>query len=265
MDKDLRVALFPMRIAWEDKKANFDTLQGALESMHPDTDLIILPETFSTGFPSGEYKEHVRAMAERNSGPTVEMLKRLAAHYNVAIAGSFIADSGGSLYNRAFFIEPSGEETFADKRHLFTMAGEHKVFSRGHDRLKVRYRGWNIALIVCYDLRFPVWCRNVGNDYDLLVAVANWPVPRVSAWSSLLVARAIENECYVCVVDCKGTDLKGFVYDGASAAIDFKGKDIGVAAPDGNIIYALLQRDKLDAFRSKFPAWADADTFSLER
>ena len=183
----------------------------------------------------------------------------MAARNNIAIAGSFIADSGGSLYNRAFFIEPSGEETFADKRHLFTMAGEHNSFSYGRDRLAVRFRGWNIAVVVCYDIRFPVWCRNVQNEYDLLIAVANWPKVRVNAWNQLLIARAIENEAYVCGVDCSGTDNNGFEYDGSSMAVDFKGKDISVerdsqeSDPGTRILYANLSKEKLEAFRSKFP------------
>ncbi len=262
LPNDLNVCLFPMPIVWDSKETNLSHLTEAIEHIHPATDLLILPETFSTGFPSGEDKETVRALAERNTGHTIDTLKHLARMHNMAIAGSFIADSGGSLYNRAFFIEPNGEETFADKKHLFTMAGEDKVFSHGVRRLKVRYRSWNIAMIVCYDIRFPVWCRNVGNDYDLLIAVANWPTVRVDAWNQLLRARAIENEAYVCGVDCKGTDKKGFEYDGSSAVIDFKGKDISVPS-DYGLIYGVLSRQRLDAFRDKFPAWRDADNFDI--
>lgn len=161
-NNDLHVALFPQQIEWGNKSRNLQTLSEVADSLHPDTDLLIVPETFSTGFPSGD-KESIRPLSERNTGETIDFIKAVAARNNIAIAGSFIADSGGSLYNRAFFIEPSGEETFADKRHLFTMAGEHNSFSYGHDRLAVRFRGWNIAMVVCYDIRFPVWCRNVQN------------------------------------------------------------------------------------------------------
>lgn len=261
-DKDLKVALFPQEIVWNDKKHNLDTLTDVISRVHPETDLLILPETFSTGFPIAG-KEEIRALAERNTGETIDLLKRLSSKYNVAIAGSFVADSGGSLYNRAFFIEPSGEETFADKKHLFTMAGEDKSFSRGFDRLSVRFRGWNIAMVVCYDIRFPVWCRNRANEYDLLIAVANWPEVRVDAWNKLIMARAIENEAYVCAVDCKGTDNHGFIYDGSSHIIDFKGKSIAVEGPTDGLLYGLLSKGKLDAFRTKFPAWQDADSFQL--
>lgn len=261
--KNLNVCLIPLEIKWEDKAANLSNLDTLLKSVHPETDLVILPETFSTGFPSGEEKEYVRGLAERNTGDTIDYLKSLSKHYNIAIAGSFIADSAGSLYNRAFFLEPSGDEYFCDKRHLFTMAGEDKVFSKGHGRLSVRFRGWNIAMVVCYDVRFPAWCRNVNNEYDLLIAVANWPTVRIDAWNKLIPARAIENLAYVCAVDCKGTDKRGFEYDGSSMAVDFKGKDITVKTGDSGLLYATLSHDKLDAFRSKFPAWADADYFAL--
>lgn len=260
---DLKVCLYPQELVWNDKEHNLAQLEKTLECVHPATDLLILPETFSTGCPYGD-KESLRSLAERNSGETVERIKRLAARHGVAIAGSFLAETGGLLCNRAFFIEPSGEETFADKRHLFSMAGEDKILSPGVKRLKVRYRGWEIAMVVCYDIRFPVWCRNSGNDYDLLIAVANWPEARVQAWRKLLMARAIENEAYVCGVDCKGRDVKDIPYDGSSMAIDFKGNDISVADPEGHdLIYATLSLEKLRAFRNKFPAFRDADNFRI--
>ncbi len=261
--KDLKVCLYPQEIVWNDKEKNFNNLEKALQRMHPATDLMIIPETFSTGCPYGD-KESVRQLAERNSGKTIERLKELAARYHVALAGSYLADTGGLLANRAFFIEPNGEDYFGDKRHLFSMAGEDKLLSPGHNRMKVRYRGWEIAMVVCYDVRFPVWCRNVGNEYDLLIAVANWPKARIEAWSKLLMARAIENEAYVCGVDCKGKDVKDIEYDGTSLAIDFKGNDISVSDPEGgDLIYAVLSLDRLRAFREKFPAFKDADGFTI--
>ncbi len=260
----LNVCLIPFEIKWNDKQANFLKLEEMLGKVHPDTDLVILPETFSTGFPSGKDKETVRELAERNTGETIDFLKRLADRHNFALAGSFIADSGGSLYNRAFFIEPGDEESFADKRHLFTMVGEHKCFSKGYERMRVRFRGWNIAMIVCYDIRFPVWCRNVNNEYDLLIAVANWPKVRVDAWNKLIYARAIENEAYVCAVNCRGVDDAGFEYDGSSMAVDFKGVAVSAEITQDGLIYASLSGDKLMRFREKFPAFRDADSFSLE-
>mgnify|MGYP001025022164 CR=1 FL=1 len=259
MNKDLNVCLVPMQIDWDDKQSNIQRLEKIMDQVHPDTDLVILPETFSTGFPVGKDKEAVRVLAERNTGATIDKIKELAARHHTAIAGSFIADTGGSLYNRAFFIEPSGDEYFEDKRHLFTMAGEDKIFSRGYSRMGVRFRGWNIAMVICYDIRFPIWCRNRLNEYDALIVVANWPLVRVDAWNKLLPARAIENLSYICAVNCMGTDNKGFVYDGSSAVIDFKGKNVSVPVENSNLIYARLCRQKLDDFRAKFPAWRDAD------
>lgn len=246
-----------MPIKWGDKETNLTLLESSLERVHPDTDLVVLPETFSTGFPSVTDKEIVREYAERNSGETIERLKALARRYNFAIAGSFIADTGGLLFNRAFFIEPGGDEYFADKRHLFSMAGENKIFSAGTDRLKVRFRGWNIAMVVCYDIRFPIWCRCHGNEYDLLLAVANWPEPRISAWETLLPARAVENQSYVAAVNCIGSDSNNYRYNGSSGVYDFKGKEIGIRS--GDFIYASLSAGRLFSFREKFPAWKDAD------
>lgn len=143
------------------------------------------------------------------------------------------------------------------------MAGEDRVFSRGYQRMKVRYRGWNLAMVICYDIRFPVWCRNFDNEYDALIVVANWPDVRVGAWNALLPARAIENEAYVCAVNCKGTDSAGFTYDGASGVYDFKGKDVSVKIEPDDFVYATLSRERLDNFRAKFPAWRDADPFRI--
>lgn len=262
MTTDLHVALLPMHITWGDKEKNFETLRQEMANLHPMTDLLILPEMFSTGFQTGD-KESIRPLSERNTGETINKLKELAKQYNMGIAGSFIADSGGSLYNRGFLIEPSGEETFADKKHLFTFAGEQKSFSHGYERMHVRFRGWNLAMVICYDIRFPVWCRNVDLEYDILIAVANWPKVRIDAWNKLLPARAIENLAYVCGVDCSGIDDHGFEYDGSSHVIDFKGKEIGQTIENSNAIYATLSKEKLDSFRTKFGAWRDADTFKF--
>lgn len=262
MASQLNICMFPQEITWGDKPHNLAVVAQAMQEVHPDTDIVVLPEMFSTGFITKD-KEEVREMAERNSGETVDFLMRLAAKHNKAIAGSFVADTGGSLFNRAFFIEPDGETTFADKRHLFRMGGEDKIFSQGYERMRVRFRSWNIAMVICYDLRFPVWCRNVDNEYDLMIAVANWPKVRIDTWNTLLRARAMENLSYVVGVNCRGVDPSGHEYDGASAAIDFKGKDISMRHPSSPFAYASLSKEKLQAFRDKFPAWNDADRFKL--
>lgn len=263
MEHKLNVALLPLEITWRDKTNNFNNLEQTLKTLHQDTDLLVLPETFSTGYITGPDKDTVRLYAERNTGDTIEKIKKLAKEYNIAICGSFIADSGGSLYNRAFFIEPSGDEIFADKKHLFTMAGENEIFSEGFTRLSVRYRGFNIAMVVCYDIRFPVWCRNVNNEYDVLITVANWPDVRINALKTLLPARAIENESYVVMVNCKGTDEKGFDYSGDALTYDYKGKEISIGMEHSPFRYAQLDLEALERFRKKFPAWNDADSFKI--
>ena len=175
-----------------------------------------------------------------------------------------MASTAGQIYNRAFFIEPNGEDTFYDKKHLFAFGGEDKVYKAGFTQAPViRFRGFNVKLIVCYDLRFPVFCRNVNNAYDVLIVVANWPHSRQQAWKQLLIARALENECYVCGVNRSGTDSSGVEYgEGSSFVIDFKGKIIGQRT-DGAVIEAELRPDALLQFREKFPAWRDADSFTL--
>lgn len=267
MSKDLNVCLFPLCLEWDNIMTNLNALESALESMRRDTDLLILPETFTTGFPSGKSSEEISDMVAKYQDVVINTICNLARKYNIAICGSIVYYENGELFNRALFIEPNKEITFADKRHLFSMAGENEIFTPGNKRLGIRYRGWNIAMVVCYDVRFPVWCRNVGNEYDLLIAVANWPEVRISAWNKLLPARAIENEAYVCAVNCKGTDPKDFTYDGSSLVVDFKGNVICENSTDNSdtneMIYAKLNREALERFREKFPAFTDADSFKI--
>lgn len=262
MNKDLNLALIPLTIEWNAVEENLERLEEMAAAVHPDTDLIVLPETFATGFPTGQSREEIMAVTAEYQHMVLDRLKAIAAQKNMAICGTTITLAHDTLQNAAFFVEPNGEVTMQGKRHLFTMAGEDRIFTPGTRRLKVRYRGWNIAMAVCYDLRFPVWTRNVANEYDLLIYPANWPVVRVSAWDALLPARAIENEAYVCGVNCKGTDAGGFEYNGSSHLIDYKGKEIATDTGQG-ILYATLSRKGLDTFREKFPAWKEADAFRL--
>lgn len=263
-DSILKLCLAPTEIFWGDKNRNIEFLENIFRNVHEETDLIVLPEMFSTGFPSNKNKEEFRELAERNTGKTIELLKQFSSDKNLAVAGSFIADSGGLLFNRAFFIEPSGDEYFADKRHLFSLGGEDKIFKTGDKRLSVRFRGWNISMIICYDLRFPVWCRNCNLEYDLMIAIANWPDARIDTWDTLLKARAIENESYVCGVNCKGIDNMGCQYNGSSHVFDYKGKDIVVKANKEGLLYSTLSMKKLNRYREKFPFWKDNDSFNLE-
>lgn len=267
MDRNLNIAAIEDNIIWADKKANITQLRKNIDFLPSGIDLVILPEMFSTGFIVD--KDSANNLAERNTEDTIKELQNLSNEHRFAIAGSFLARTAGKLYNRAFFIEPSGDETFYDKHHLFRMAGECDIFSAGAVQSPVvRFRGWNIKLLVCYDLRFPVWCRNTkDNNFDLLIFVANWPKARINAWTTLLSARAIENESYVCGVNRCGVDPNGIEYaDGTSAIIDYKGKIIGCRNTESKhpqIINAVLDYKKLQSFREKFPAWKDADDFDI--
>ena len=245
------------------KQANIEMLEQRLAQWGDDADLVILPEMFTTGFITGD-PQKAADLAERNSGDTIKRLHDLAEQYQVAFTGSFLASTASQLYNRAFFIEPNGDETFYDKKHLFTMGGEKKLYHEGKKNAPIiRFRGMNIKLIVCYDLRFPVFCRNVNNQYDMLVVVANWPKVRHNAWKTLLMARAIENECFVCGVNRSGLDEQGVDYgENSSFIFDFKGRDITNRLKQG-VCGAEVLHDDLQRFREKFPVWADADTFSL--
>lgn len=253
----LNVSILQYDIAWEDKAANVATVERMLASSETSHDLVVLPEMFSTGF-----SMQSNLLAEESSGETIARIKRLAKEYDAAICGSFIAADAGNYYNRGFFITPDSE-CYYDKRHLFRMGSETKHFSPGNGRLIVPFRGFNICLLVCYDLRFPVWARNVDNEYDLLVYVANWPQQRAHVWNALLVARAIENLSYVCGANRIGTDGMNLHYAGDSSVIDFKGEGIARLHSLEGIATSQLSKQKLDMFREKFPAWKDADRFEL--
>lgn len=267
--KSLNIAIIEYDIAWADKMANFNIVGEAMAKMPQDTDLVILPEMFSTGFIT-ESREKAASLAERNTQSTINWLQEVTAAHNVAITGSFLAHTASQLYNRAFFIEPNGDDTFYDKRHLFRMGGETEIYNRGVTFAPVvRFRGWNIKLVVCYDLRFPAWCRNNFNKnaYDLLAVVANWPRARQHPWHTLLAARAIENLSYVCGANRSGIDPYKVDYSsGSSALYDFKGMPCStkpIAFGGGNVYSYALDRQALDNFREKFPAWMDADLTSL--
>lgn len=264
LENKLKLCLVPMELEWGNKESNLKTLEDIFTKIHPETDLVVLPETFSTGFPSNEMQKDIVSLAETNEGETISLLKKLSKEHNLAITGSFIGKTDSSLFNRSFFLEPSGDEYYAAKRHLFSPGGEDKIFSPGEKRLSVRYRGWNISMIVCYDIRFPVWCRNCNNEYDLLIAVANWPVSRIDTWDTLLKARAIENSSYVCGVNCRGIDNLGGDYNGSSHVFNYKGKDLAVDVSNDGLLYAGLSLQKLQNYRSKFPSWKDADDFMIK-
>lgn len=256
----LRVAALPLDIAFADKKANREAVEKAFGSLPEGTDLVVLPELFSTGYTDDP--DLLREMAEKNTSRTMDFIKGLAAQHGTAIAGSFLAYTAPGIYNRAFFIEPSGEETFYDKHHLFSVSSEAKLLHRGIDPVRtVRFRGWNIATIICYDLRFPVWCRNRHNRYDLLLVPANWPAARGYAWKHLLIARAIENQCAVVGANRGGHDRYGD-YDGQSYIFDCHGISSGHIV--GPFVCSDLSREAQEEYREKFPVASDADDFSID-
>ncbi|MCE5224536.1 MAG: amidohydrolase [Porphyromonadaceae bacterium] len=259
MAENLRVSMVQSHIIWEDRNENLGYYGELLRRISGKTDLAVLPETFSTGFTM-----NVEPLADEMDGITVNTIKKWAADYKMAVAGSFIAKDNGKYYNRAFFITPEGDSLFYDKRHLFQMGDEDQYFTAGDKRLVVSYRGWNICLLVCYDLRFPVWSRNVNNEYDLLIYCANWPEARKKVWKILLQARAIENMSYVCGVNRVGIDGKGFTYRGDSLIISPKGKKLADAGKREEVTRTVsLSMDEISELRSKFPAWKDADDFTI--
>lgn len=255
----LRVAALPLNIQWGNREANLDAVEVALKHLPLGTDVVVLPELFSTGYIDDA--EQMRSLAERNTGATIDRIKEWAAHYSVAIAGSYLASTPPHIYNRGFFIEPSGEETFYDKHHLFSRSNEGNVFRAGDESMPiVRFRGWNIAMIICYDLRFPVWCRSKENSYDMLLVPANWPQARAYAFEHLLIARAIENQAVVVGANRGGSDKFGD-FEGLTRIYDYLGQPVGTQV--GPFIMAEVSRTKQDEFRQRFPVSRDADDFTI--
>lgn len=255
----MRISILQTDTTWEDKEDNLKRLRNKLEKLRGETDIVLLPEMFSTGF-----SMQSQALAEPVDGYTISTLQSWAKEYNIALAGSYIASNNGNYYNRGFFLTPDSEAFYYDKKHLFRMGREEECFSSGNSRIIIPYRGWNICLLICYDLRFPVWSRNVNNAYDLLIYVANWPTARRHAWDTLLAARAIENMAYVCGANRIGTDGYGLAYNGGSAIYSSKGKVIVKATDDKeDIITTDLNLNELHTFRDKFRVWMDADEFNM--
>lgn len=279
----IKIAAYPMKIAWADPAENLRNVASVMTHLQPGTDILVLPELFSTGFMQD--KEVILSLAEGTTGNTMGHLKLLSKNFGVAIAGSFLCRVGDRIYNRAFFVEPSGEETFYDKRHLFSLSLEHTLFTPGQSLPPVvRYRGWNIALSVCYDLRFPVWCRNCKHSYDIMLVPANWPTSRGYAWKHLIIARAIENQAIYVGANRGGSDDFGD-YDNLTYIADGLGKLISeevsrsknviddpaktdiigdTYTPANDLIYASFDKSELLKIREKLPFGNDADDYSLE-
>lgn len=253
----MKLLILQTDIEWNDRAANLHKAAEMIASA-PSADLIILPEMFTTGFATAP-----TGVAE-NDGATLAWMRQTTLSTGAAMAGSVAVEESGKYYNRFYFVRPDGSFDSYDKRHLFSFAGEDREYTAGTERVVVEWKGFRILLQVCYDLRFPVFARCRG-DYDMIIYTANWPTVRIDAWNSLLKARAIENLCYVAAVNRVGNDPYTS-YSGGTYMFDFIGKRIAEAAPDAEqAVFVEIEREKLDAFRQKFPALDDADNFRLER
>lgn len=263
--QDLRVSIVQGATRWHDPAANRAHYGGLIAPLHGRTDLVVLPETFTSGFSNGAI-----GSAENMDGPTVDWLREQATRLDAAVTGSVQLRTEDGVFNRMLFATPDGGLSWYDKRHLFSFAGEHERYAPGDARVVVAWRGWRILLQVCYDLRFPVFSRNrfdvaqAGQaDYDLAVYVANWPSARAYPWKTLLRARAIENLAYVVGVNRVGTDGNGLHYSGDSAVIDFLGHPVNECMDEEVVATATLIATELRGHRERFPALRDADGFTL--
>jgi omega-amidase len=252
----MKVSLIQPDLVWEDKDTNRNSISRMIAEVIV-TDLIVLPEMFSTGFTMKPTD-----VAETMDGETIFWMKALAAEKNAAICGSIVISEAGNFYNRFVFVYPTGEIAHYDKRHLFTLAGEHNSYTPGKVKLIVDYKGFRICPLVCYDLRFPVFSRN-NDDYDLLLYVANWPEVRIAAWDTLLKARAIENMSYVIGVNRVGSDANGHHYVGHSQAFDALGANLAHISESAEVLTVELNKNALLEARQKFGFLNDRDSFTV--
>lgn len=257
--QDLNVTLVQTNLHWEDATANMAMLEEKILGISAPTDLIILPEMFTTGFSMNPAK-----VAEPMNLYTTRWMKQIAAQTRAVITGSVVIKENNQYYNRLLWVSDNGDIDTYDKRHLFRMGKEHEVYAGGNQKLIKELKGWKICPLICYDLRFPVWSRNVNLEYDLLIYVANWPQVRMYPWDSLLVARAIENQSYVIGVNRTGLDGNNVVHAGHSALIDFTGKVLFREINNEIVHQHTITKATLDEFRQKFPAYLDADTFEIQ-
>jgi omega-amidase len=259
MTDSLRLALIQTDLAWQDAATNRTLLESKLAPLAGQCDLIILPEMFTSAFAMGS-----GAIAEEHPGPTAAWMQQQAALLGAAITGSIAVSEHGKRFNRLLFVTP-GQEVYAyDKKHLFRMLGEDQRYAAGNSKLLVSFRGWRILPLVCYDLRFPVWSRyTTAEPYDLMLVVANWPAPRNQHWRTLLQARAIENLAYVAGVNRIGKDGNGLDYAGHSAVVDPHGNEIVQGGSSAGVYLTTINKGVLDSWRKNFPAWMDADSFTL--
>lgn len=256
----LKITLIQTHLFWEDKGANLALLEQKIVNLEEPTEVVILPEMFTTGF-SMQPTLH----AETMEGPSVQWMRRIAMTQKIILTGSLIIEENGHYYNRLIWMLPNGEFGYYDKRHLFAFAGEDQIYTAGNKRLIASVKGWKINLQICYDLRFPTWARQAApNEYDVLVYVANWPEKRSHAWKTLLVARAIENQAFVVGVNRVGLDGKNIAHSGNSMVVGPLGEVLYHSADQESVFQITLQRDELEQTRAQFPFWKDADFFTIQ-
>jgi omega-amidase len=272
----LTITTIQSNIAWEDKAANLRMFEQKIAGMEEKTEIVLLPEMFSTGF-----SMRPEALAETMQGETIEWMKRVSRENGIVLTGSIMIKEEENYFNRLIWMLPNEKFGYYDKRHLFAFGEEDKHYSPGNKRLIASVKGWKINLQVCYDLRFPVWARNrvfdsaqtqeqststslSTSEYDVLIYVANWPERRSHAWKTLLCARAIENQCYVVGVNRVGSDGNNVYHSGNSLVIDPLGQVLYHMADEEDVNTITLQKELLEEVRSKFPFWKDADSFKIE-
>lgn len=255
----MKITVVQFDIIWENRAENLDTLSRKIKDVPGGTDILILPEMFTTGF-----SMNPEALSEPPFSQTFDWMKAVSGKKGYGVCGSYIIKEGENYFNRWVFVSPEGLIVNYDKRHLFVQSGENKLFSPGKERVVFNFRGVNICPSICYDLRFPVWSRN-RNDYDLLINAANWPESRRDVWLTLLRARAIENQCYVAGVNRTGADGTGIKYCGDSLVIGPKGEILASAGIGEECLITFdISMNELKGFREKFPVLQDADKFTLE-
>ncbi len=265
--QSLSVTTIQSTLHWEDKEANLKMFEEKILQIKEKTNVVVLPEMFTTGF-----SMNPEVMAEKMDGPSIEWMKQIAAQRGIIITGSLIIEDGGNYFNRLIWMLPNGQYGHYDKRHCFSLAGEDEHYTPGTKRLIASVGGWKINLCICYDLRFPVWTRQVihadpdkepSPEFDVLIYVANWPEKRNHAWKTLLVARAIENQSYVIGVNRVGYDGNEIAHSGNSMIIDPLGNILYHKEKEEHIHTQILERSILDEVRNNFPFWKDADHFLI--
>jgi len=261
----LTITSIQTNLYWEDKQSNLKMLEQKIHSIEDKTEIIVLPEMFSTGFCM-----QPKLFAEKMDGETIGWMKDICQHYGIILTGSIIIEEDNKFYNRLIWMLPTGDFGYYDKRHLFAYAGENNFYTAGNKRLIASVKGWKINLQICYDLRFPVWSRQKTFDkemnspeYDLIINVANWPAKRSHAWKTLLCARAIENQAYIIGVNRVGTDGNNIFHSGNSLVIDPLGEVLYHVAEEEDISTITLQKEKLIEIRERFPFLNDADQFTI--